>query len=483
MNQAVNFIFETGISLAVFSIIYILFLRKETFFKLNRLFLLSSILFSVLLPFLRLKVYEAAPVMLSEITVMPYRNLIEAVTVYGKDLSGSIEKAILSANFIILIYLGGVTFFMIRFLIRSSKLFYLISKNPSHKADGFNLVILDKDFSPFSFLNYVFISNSLQKNDDYHRMIAHELEHVKQGHSFDVVILELLSVLQWFNPFLWMLRRAIRENHEYLADQAVLNTGINVGQYKKLLLTQYIGGQFEMTNNFNYSLIKKRIKMMSRKSSKIANGKLVFGILAAVILIVVFACEQKETFEMSEVQQEEALRMTFQNEKLKIEGAGESLEKIKKLFTDNSGFELSYDSLGNIILVKKEERKTETFNSEEQVFFVVEDMPEFPGGDEALRKYISNSVTYPEAAIENGIQGKVYVSFVVTKYGNIANAKIARGVDPSIDKEALRVVNSLPQWKPGKQRGQAVNVNYTVPINFVLDVNSKNDLIPVKVKS
>lgn len=116
-----------------------------------------------------------------------------------------------------------------------------------------------------------------------------------------------------------------------------------------------------------------------------------------------------------------------------------------------------------VISQAKEEEEEET-----QVFFIVEDMPEFPGGELALRKYIGNAIKYPVIAQENGIQGKVYVTFVVGKDGSISNASIARGVDPSLDKEALRVVNSLPKWKPGKQRGKPVNVSYTVPINFVL---------------
>jgi len=103
-----------------------------------------------------------------------------------------------------------------------------------------------------------------------------------------------------------------------------------------------------------------------------------------------------------------------------------------------------------------------------QVFFIVEDMPEFPGGDLALRKYLASQIKYPVIAQENGIQGKVYVTFVVGKDGKVSNARIARGVDPSLDKEALRVVMGLPTWKPGKQRGKPVNVSYTVPINFVL---------------
>ncbi len=116
------------------------------------------------------------------------------------------------------------------------------------------------------------------------------------------------------------------------------------------------------------------------------------------------------------------------------------------------------------VVVAEEEEEEETA----EVFFIVEDMPEFPGGDLALRKFIANAVKYPVIAQENGIQGKVYVTFVVGKDGSVSNAQVARGVDPSLDKEALRVVNSLPKWKPGKQRGKPVNVSYTVPINFVL---------------
>ncbi len=116
------------------------------------------------------------------------------------------------------------------------------------------------------------------------------------------------------------------------------------------------------------------------------------------------------------------------------------------------------------VVSAKEEEEEETA----EVFFIVEDMPEFPGGEMALRAFIGNAIKYPVIAQENGIQGKVYVTFVVGKDGSVNNAVIARGVDASLDKEALRVVNTLPKWKPGKQRGKPVNVSYTVPINFQL---------------
>jgi TonB family protein len=331
--------------------------------------------------------------------------------------------------------------------------------------------MLKNETSPYSFINYVFVSQSLMQSKGYDKMIEHEVEHVKQGHSLDVIILELLTVFQWFNPFMWMLNRAIRETHEFLADQAVLSNGVSRGEYKLLLLNQFVGDQLVIANNFNYSLIKKRIKMMSKiKSSKLAISKIVIGVLVAAALVIAFACEQKESVEIKTDQQDGiTIISTIQdNGKIKIEGSKEDMVKYKALFSD-SGFEFISDSLGNTFLIKKEIVQPKSLSADEQIFFIVEEMPEYPGGEMALRQFIANSVKYPTDAQAKGIQGKVYVSFVVSKDGGVADAKIARGVNPSLDAEALRVVNALPKWMPGKQKGKAVNVSYTVPINFALE--------------
>ncbi|NQU54285.1 MAG: TonB family protein, partial [Bacteroidetes bacterium] len=137
---------------------------------------------------------------------------------------------------------------------------------------------------------------------------------------------------------------------------------------------------------------------------------------------------------------------------------------VKVQYTVPINFALDGDSKEK----EKNEEHSKTGDNGKEVFRIVEDMPEFPGGDLELRKLIENKVNYPTEAKKAGIQGKVFVTFVVAKDGNTTDAKIARGVHPLLDKDALRVVNDFPAWKPGKQRGQAVNVEYTVPINFVL---------------
>lgn len=430
-----------------------------------------SVTFSILLPFLKFRVYNPQPVLLAEITVTPYRNLMEAVTIYGRGFSGTVEQSISSSKIIILVYLAGLLFFLGRFVFRLIQILILIRKNQVEKIGLVKFVSIDKYFSPFSFLSYVFINPEKRGEKGYEKMLAHEMEHIKQSHTFDVIILEIMTFFQWFNPFMWILKRVIRENHEFLADQAVLNSGVSPAQYKQLLLNQFVGGQLVIANNFNYSLIKSRIKMISKiKSSKLAITKVVFGILIAAALVIAFACEQKESIEVEQTVEEQSMEMklTLLDEKIKIEATSEGLEKLKSIFSGGSDFEIVNDSFGNVLLVKKEIVTIKKLDSEDPIFFIVEDMPEFPGGELALRKYIASAIKYPKVAQENGVQGKVYVTFVVSKDGTVANCKIARGVNPSLDKEALRVVNGLPKWKPGKQRGQAVNVSYTVPINFVL---------------
>ena len=188
-------------------------------------------------------------------------------------------------------------------------------------------------------------------------MVAHEYAHIKHLHAIDLLICELFTALHWFNPFMWMLRRAIRENHEYLADHAVLTSGVNRGYYKKLLLDQCVGGQLVIANSFNYSLIKSRIKMMSKmQSSKIAITKISLGVVVAALLIIVFACEQKESVDSEPMVEKESMSLhgTFMDDKLKIDATSETLEKLKDMFSEDSGFEIIKDSLGNTLLVKKE---------------------------------------------------------------------------------------------------------------------------------
>lgn len=227
--------------------------------------------------------------------------------------------------------------------------------------------------------------------------------------------------------------------------------------------------------------------METKKSPKVdlENKKLIFFLFGLVIsLFIVFLCinyksQQQKINSLGDVTtqlvEEEIIPITREQEIkpppppplkvieiLNIVDNDIEIEEDVKLY-DSEADENTLITATPIIIVKEEQEEKDT-----EIFYIVEDMPEFPGGENALRVFLGNSIKYPVIAQENGIQGKVYVTFVVGKDGSVYNAVIARGVDPALDKEALRVVNSQPKWKPGKQRGKPVNVSYTVPINFVL---------------
>jgi TonB family protein len=423
----INFLVESGIGLSVFTLVYVLFLRRETYFRYNRIYLLLSLAVSFLLPFFSFQINaEPDTNMIGEVVVTApgFQNLLQTVTVYGTLLSGAVIKTVQSIGWLKLIYFSGVVLFIILLITRLMQILLLVLNNPKEKANGLTIVWIDKDIAPFSFFHYVFINKKQAESEGYSEMLAHESEHVRQRHSIDVLLLETATILQWFNPFIWLMKRSVRENHEFLADHGVLQPGVSPAAYKLLLLNGSMMPQPVIANNFNYSLLKIRIQMISKiKSSRTAALKLSMGILAAAALFVVFAFDGTQT--------------TPQEKKT----------------TDKTNEK------------PQAEQKTSTGNT---VFMVVEKMPVFPGGEEAVRQYIANSVKYPEDAKKAGIQGKVFVTFVVDKNGKVIDAKIARGVNPSLDKEALRVVAGMPDWTPGQQRGENVAVSYTIPIQFAL---------------
>jgi TonB family protein len=481
MTSFINYLLESGISLSLFALVYFLFLRRETFFYVNRWFLLVSISFSAVLPLLHIPFYTPQPNMLQEVTITPYVNLLSSVTIYGDSISRGAEQFVLNYSILGYIYLAGVVILSLIFVLRIYQIVRLIAINRIVPEGKIKLVILKQESSPFSFLNYIFISENLQNTNGWEKMLEHEKQHIRQGHTFDVLVLELVAIFQWINPFFWMFRRALRENHEFLADQAVISQGTAPSWYKQVLINQYVGDQIVLANNFNYSLIKNRIKMISKiKSRKIASFKVLIGFVLAASLVAVFACEQKKSEKAEVVSADKTVTIIADGKPLQITGDDAGIEKLKSVIAESEGYELKSDpATGKFEIVTKGnqvsgltvvgyDRSEKDAAVQEEVFLVVEQTPEFPGGEDAFRTYLSKEIKYSAEAIKKGIQGKVYVTFVVGKDGVVKNSKIVRGVDPMLDKEALRVVNAMPKWTPGKQGGKEVAVQFTIPINFKL---------------
>ena len=278
MNDTILYLIESGVCLALFYIVYWAFLKKETFFFVNRFFLLFSIPISFFIPLLKIP------------SPFPARPSIEKTYVAG--LSGETPIQYPGTIDVLgLIFLVGAGLFLLRFLYKLVQLFLLIKKYGFQKFNGVNVVFLDKNSAPFSFFNFLFVNRSDISEPDFSRIISHELVHIKQYHSIDLILMELLTIFQWFNPFVWPYKKSLKETHEYLADNAVIAQGCSKAKYQVLIFEQHVGMKlFEFANNFNHSQIKRRITMMEKiKSRGRAKFKVLLILPIIALLVLAFA--------------------------------------------------------------------------------------------------------------------------------------------------------------------------------------------------
>lgn len=272
------YLVESGVCLGLLYLIYTFFLSKETFFKTNRLYLLFSIPISFIIPLLNMpSPFLTAP------TLEP-QNI-------SSPISGVSAHSLSFGHFIGIVYLLGVVFFLTRFGYKIVQLSTLIRKYGYQKCGKLNLVYIEEDTAPFSFFNYFFLNKSNISQHDLLRIIDHELVHINQHHSIDLIIIELLTIVEWFNPFVRPYKKSLKETHEYLADNQVIAQGCSRAKYQLLIFEQHVGmNLFEFVNNFNHSLIKRRITMMTKgKSKSWAKSKFLLMIPVICFLVLAFA--------------------------------------------------------------------------------------------------------------------------------------------------------------------------------------------------
>ena len=274
MNSTLSYLFQSGLSLSVLYLVYWLFLKRETFFKLNRFYLLVLPLISFVIPLIKIK----SPFKVT----YPLEN-----TGVSETLSQPIH-AIQLADILLWIYLLGLGLFLVRFLIQSFHIFHIVRKNPVRKYAGHRIILVNRPISPFSFFHFIFIHRTSYSEYELQRIVEHELVHVRQNHSIDILLMECFVIIQWFNPFVWPYKRALKETHEYLADAGVIAQGCDRVEYQMLILKQFVGDKlFAFANSFHQSQIKRRITMMTKnKSKKMAQCKalLILPILSLLLL-------------------------------------------------------------------------------------------------------------------------------------------------------------------------------------------------------
>jgi len=294
MNSFFTYIIESAISLTLFYIFYELFLKRDTWFRFNRFYLLFGLVFSLILPLLDFSVSNIMVNSQNQFEFNEYLNIGSTVSSFEVQTVEAISKP----NFVILFYILIGSLFFVRFIHQLFKIFKTVKAYEIIKYRNCKLVLLSNNSSPFSFFNYIFISKDDYGSPDNYRdgsneLLLHEITHAKQKHSFDVIILELLLVLQWFNPFIYRYRQAFKEVHEYLADRGVLIKNNDKIAYQKLILDQ-IEKSFNVSlaSQFNYSLTKNRIKMMTRiNSGKLAKFKILLVLPLIAILLMAFSIE------------------------------------------------------------------------------------------------------------------------------------------------------------------------------------------------
>ncbi len=496
---------------------YALWLRQQTFLRWNRAYLLGSLVAGFVLPLVTYP--EAAPPM-----PVVYEVSVTAFTVSAAPSPSLLtwENALWAGYFL------GVLFMLGRLFRHFRRLFSLIRKGESIEMDDHTLVLLDDnsvdEASPgsFSFLRWIVISRS-DYESNFDTILNHELVHLRQHHSWDVIFLEVLQVVFWFNPILLIYKKTLQLVHEFLADEQA--KADNRDRYAEFLVSYALNSPtLVLTNQFFTSkLLKNRIVMLYKNK----NSNWSLGKYAAVALMIGFtaltvaSCERDVVPSAANGEEmvkgninvtgiintpdhkplrgatvtdsqgkkstttDAAGRFSFKvpsgsDMKVSAPGFGTMDLKVNPKYR-NADYNIAMSSKdgkpGNMSFAPSTDKQSVKVTvqtgevNDETIFMVVENQPEFPGGRDEMFKYLGQNIKYPEAAAKANVTGKVFVNFVVTTEGEIKDITILKGIGFGADAEAVRVVKNMPRWKPGMQSGRAVNVRYNLPIAFEIDGN------------
>ncbi len=452
------YILKSAACLAVFYLFYKLLMSRDTFHRFNRFALLGLLVLSSVLPLVEVSVNE--PVGVQETMLTLEQLLLLADVEEGQETVVAQPATALWVRVALLVYLAGIVFFAVRNLWSLGRLGALLRRGRVERvsdylpgrAEHVRLVVHDRDIAPFSWMRYIVLSRKdLEENG--REILIHELAHIRNRHSWDLLLADLCIFVQWFNPAAWLLKQELQTLHEYEADETVLREGVDARKYQMLLIKKAVGTRlYSMANSFNHSSLKKRITMMLKeKSNPWARVKYLYVLPLAALAVTAFA-------------RPEVSAVTDEISSAKVN----DLAEMVKTNLPESVVEAVKDTLPPGVIHVPQEVKDDLKGT--PVFEVVEQMPEYPdGGMAGLMEYFKKNMRYPEAAKEAGMQGRVTVQFVVNKDGSISGAKVLRSVEPDFDAEAIRLVNAMPKWKPGMQGGKPVPVKFTVPVKFMLD--------------
>jgi TonB family protein len=418
------YLFSSAVCLLVLYGFYRLFLHQETFFGFNRLFILFSVVFSCILPFIDIPIYNAG------LLSLPIVQLPEVV------LNPNASNASIANGTIFTWLWYGYVMVSIALLLR---LFIQIGKVVSYAKtlsgkwhDQQYVICTEGKLPTFSFFHWLFWDNTATLSAESEaQVLQHEQAHIRQLHSLDIILLELAKIVCWFNPAIYLFKKDLQEVHEFLADRAVTRH-YSPESYAQLMVQQLFSKlNLSLTQPFNQSKTQKRIYMLKASQTPMpALWKTGLATLLITLLFIVYACQPEASTPISPQQ---------------VAPDAKGAEQMPMLTLDQS------PTLHN-----------------NQVFVVVEQMPEFPGGMDGMMQYLGRNISYPAEARQHDIQGTVFAQFVVQADGAVTDVKVTKGISGGCNAEAVRVIQAMPPWKPGKQNGKPVAVQYSLPIRFTL---------------
>ena len=476
------YLLKLNLALIVLFGFYKLMFSGDTFFALRRATLIGMCLVAMLVPGLNCSYWINKSVGMVSMANEYAAIVLPAVTVTPGD-GGSIGWETTAMT----IYTMVACLFLLRFFWQLVSIVRLRNKCRTTDINGTKVYLLESDEGPFSFFNWIFINPTKHNRQETDEIMTHELAHCRQLHSIDVLFAELFVIVFWANPFVWLLKREVRLNLEYLADNNVLAGGTDSKKYQYHLLgLAYRKNVATISNNFNVLPLKKRIKMMNKKRTKrIAKAKYALYIPLAAALLVVSNIEtvardianvaKAMPMAKASVKQEKMVDLSFSNKATVAVESRKNVQSTEAIERKDNKMEVQADNRNSEMSAQKVEETTEVANEEsaekgpkkspKKVYDYIENMPTFNGN---LNQWLLQNMKYPVEAMNKKEQGKVIVQFIVSENGEVSEPKIIRSVSPALDKEACRIVLAMPKWNPGKLKGKPVAVRYMLPISFRL---------------
>ena len=535
MGTFIIYLLKSAIYLAVFYLFNRLLLSKETFHKFNRFLWLLIIPISLLLPIVDYSFNNILGNSYEIPTAIESEEIGAAHTtspiVADNSISISIQNSLTA---LLIIYMVGVGITFIFKLVAYIKLNILLSqlKGDSEFVEKFEqcknkvgcknvvLKVHNMKIVPFSWMRTVVVSREdLRENGE--ELLIHELSHIKEGHSWDVLLCDLFIVFQWFNPASWLLKRSLTQLHEYSVDENVINIGIDAKSYQLLLIKKAAGLRFySMANSFNHSKLKNRITMMlKQKSNRWAYAKCLYALPLAFLAMSAF-CAPEVSAKISEISSVKISKnlsylgqdtLTLDNlyitsyadkeaksnkkldepifiidgviveKKIAMNISAKYIQsktvlkgdKAVALYGDKAKYGISIITLieGKTIrdILELSSEMTKNNPQEKVQYAKIEVKPTFNGGNPSeFAKWVATRLVYPAEAKAKKEQGRVMLQFTIDVDGSVKNVKVLRGINKLLDNEALKVVKSSPKWKPGEMEGKAVPVIMNFPITFMI---------------